>query len=408
MANLARSIFLTLILLTLVLPAVSVVASPLSVGPVRYFAPTGHTVTGDFLFAFDRLGGLDRFGFPRTEAFVEGGRTVQYFQRAVFELFPEHSGTPYLVQFRLLGYSAEREGGLAWTKITSAPVGARFFSETGHSVGSPFLEYYNARGGLYSFGYPISEPYERDGRLVQYFQRARMERHPDAPSGYSVQLGLLGDELIEREWSKGDARLGPVPVPESAKTPEYIWGEGQIIVSSTEAGRYNAQIAIDRINGQIVKPGGSLDFDEVAKSWDGREDLVYLVSKATDCEGGLITMRGGGVCYVSTALWRAWMQAGLETMLRVSHSGLLDDFGAGYDAANTLIVRNDSDATIRVESTLVGKEMTVRLIANRPMDRQVTIRGPFEQGGGSFLVYQDVIRAGGGKKTRTFDSFYCW
>lgn len=377
--------------------------------PMVYFAETGHTVGGKFLWTFQRLGGLDRFGYPRTEALMENGRRVQYFQRAVLEHFPEHAGTPYEVQLRLLGSDLAGEvSALARVPISqsAAPADGRYFPETRHSVRGLFLTYFDRHGGLYSFGYPVSEPYDQDGLWVQYFQRARFEHHPGNPAAYRVQLGLLGDEWIGTTWRVGDERLAPVPRPVLA---EVEWARGRISIgSSSGPGRYNAGIAVRWLDGARIAPGQRLSFDDTVRSWDGREDPAYLVSKGTSCEGGLVTMRGGGVCYVSTALWRAWMEAGLKTVLRVSHSGELDDFGAGYDAANTLIVENDSPANLRLSVELVGDEVTVRVVGDRPPDRLATIEGPHREGVGRYVVYQRVERLGGPSTRAAFRSYYCW
>ncbi len=45
---------------------------------------------GEFLDFFNTHGGLRIFGFPITEEFPLNGRTVQYFQRARMELYPEN------------------------------------------------------------------------------------------------------------------------------------------------------------------------------------------------------------------------------------------------------------------------------------------------------------------------------
>ncbi len=57
------------------------------------------------------------------------------------------------------------------------------------------------------YGYPISEAFmetsEADGKphLVQYFERNRLEYHPELPQAYSVSLGLLGTEVLRaRGW----------------------------------------------------------------------------------------------------------------------------------------------------------------------------------------------------------------
>ena len=96
--------------------------------------------------------------------------------------------------------------------VLHAPVGAsalsgsvfagagRTFAETKHSVRGPFLTYWEGRGGLAIYGYPISpelveilgdaKPY-----LVQYFERARFEYHPENAAPNDILLGLFGRQL---------------------------------------------------------------------------------------------------------------------------------------------------------------------------------------------------------------------
>jgi uncharacterized protein YkwD len=72
-----------------------------------------------------------------------------------------------------------------------------FIRETGHSLASPFLEFWQAGGGVRVLGYPVTEPVKQNGLLVQYFERARMEYHPETASkGFGVQLGLLGRDYV--------------------------------------------------------------------------------------------------------------------------------------------------------------------------------------------------------------------
>ena len=74
-----------------------------------------------------------------------------------------------------------------------------FFEETGHWVKGEFLAYFREHGELEIFGYPLTEEFVDQGLSVQYFQRARMEWHPENPARYQVQLGLLGEELRYRQ-----------------------------------------------------------------------------------------------------------------------------------------------------------------------------------------------------------------
>jgi hypothetical protein len=75
--------------------------------------------------------------------------------------------------------------------------------QTGYYLGGEFLKYWKERGGLASYGFPISEELrevnQADGKeyTVQYFERARLEYHPEnAGTQYVVLLGLMGVETI--------------------------------------------------------------------------------------------------------------------------------------------------------------------------------------------------------------------
>ncbi|HLI51693.1 MAG TPA: hypothetical protein VKU87_07850, partial [Thermomicrobiaceae bacterium] len=68
-------------------------------------------------------------------------------------------------------------------------------------------DYWNSHGSVNVLGYPISEKFtetsQTDGQphLVQYFQRVRLEWHPENPAPYTFLLGQLGREiLIGRHW----------------------------------------------------------------------------------------------------------------------------------------------------------------------------------------------------------------
>jgi uncharacterized protein with LGFP repeats len=163
---------------------------PLAAAPglrVRYFPETGHNVTNEFLDFWTYNGGLDVFGYPITERFVFGSATYQYFQRARFQ-WDGHTVTLGNLGTEWLTKSPQ----VPFTPNAVAPR-SEYFAETGYEVHDPFLSFYQSKGGSAIFGFPISSSFEEGGRMVQYFQKARFEWHPEIPGG--VQLGLLGQEL---------------------------------------------------------------------------------------------------------------------------------------------------------------------------------------------------------------------
>lgn len=171
----------------------------------RFFPETGKTVKGRFLEYWQGNGGLAQQGYPIAEPFSElsetDGKTytVQYFERAVFELHPENKA-PNDVLLSLLGnflYKQKYPAGAANQKVNNSS-GSRLFTETGKRVGGKFLDYLRQNGGLAQQGLPISDEFQEksdlDGKLytVQYFERAVFEMHPENQAPYDVLLSQLG------------------------------------------------------------------------------------------------------------------------------------------------------------------------------------------------------------------------
>ncbi|HLT19539.1 MAG TPA: polysaccharide deacetylase family protein [Thermomicrobiales bacterium] len=187
-----------------------------------YVPETGHHIYEPFLSTW-RQYDLALVGYPLSEPLERDGMTVQYFERARFEHHPEHAGTPYEVLLALLGHRAAaghpNQDAFA-TRPPDAPPepAARYYPETGHYLAAPFQEYWDANGGLPLFGYPLSEAFEEEGRLVQYFERARFEHHPEhAGTRYEIELGHLGRVAAEEDGIEQGA------VEREEGVPDYTW-----------------------------------------------------------------------------------------------------------------------------------------------------------------------------------------
>jgi hypothetical protein len=185
--------------------------------PIKYFPETGHSVRGEFLDFFETYGGLAVFGYPLTDEFPQNGRRVQYFQKVRMEWHPEFP-EPYNVQLGLLGDElGYRKPPISEEEKPPANYPQRrYYPETGHTVSFAFLTYFDEHGGLDVFGYPITEFLIERGYIVQYFQRACLEWHPENPHPYKVQLGLLGEIDINKKLEEKEldpALLDPQPPP---------------------------------------------------------------------------------------------------------------------------------------------------------------------------------------------------
>jgi hypothetical protein len=162
----------------------------------RYFSETGHNVKGDFLkFYNSNPNALFLYGYPITEEYVnKEGKTVQYFQRARFEYradLPEGQR----VQLTPLG----RE-----TYVSTGPLNVannfacRNYAETGFPVCFSFLEFFDQYGGPAQFGYPISGFEYHENKIVQYFEKARLEWQPWMAEGQRVVVSDLGRVYFDK------------------------------------------------------------------------------------------------------------------------------------------------------------------------------------------------------------------
>ncbi len=194
-------------------------------GESEYFQLTGHYVKGPFLEFFRQRGGSRILGYPQTEVFYDPrlGLWVQYFDNVRMEWHPENP-QPYKVQLGLLGEElGRRTPPIPSNRIPRGNPLQRYFPETGHTVSYAFLSFYDQNGGLDIFGYPISEPLVENGRIVQYFQRTRMEWHPERPRGDRVLVGALGLAYIQK-----------FGVPEEYRKPQPPSARPAIVVPPAE------------------------------------------------------------------------------------------------------------------------------------------------------------------------------
>ncbi len=185
-----------------------------------FFPETNHFVAAQFKLRWLEFGGLDMYGLPLTEPFTEGSYTIQFFERAVLELYLEAKEEPgfqqyspseqlrRIVRLKLLGRDLTTTRNFGPIAAFQSDDQHWYFPETGHSLSYGFLYYWQHQGSLIQFGYPISEELEEvsatDGQkhIVQYFERARFEYHPEHKgTPYETQLGQLGrEEMKRRGW----------------------------------------------------------------------------------------------------------------------------------------------------------------------------------------------------------------
>src|SRR5688500_13896526 len=141
--------------------------TPTPQGDCRRFTETGREVCGRFLEYWQQNGSLPQQGFPISALMQErsdtDGRvyTVQYFERAVFEMHPANQ-RPYDVLLTLLGvYEYNRRYGRSIVSGQRASTDNPMrFPETGKTIGGAFRQYWERNGGLAQQGFPITDEFQ--------------------------------------------------------------------------------------------------------------------------------------------------------------------------------------------------------------------------------------------------------
>ncbi len=130
-----------------------------------------------------------------------------------------------------------------------------------------------------------------------------------------------------------------------------------------EARATNIALAASALDGFEIKPGETLSVNEVLGDTmlDDRyleAPVVYGVSMQRE--------RGGGVCQVSTALYIASLESGMDVVERHPHTIVVDYAPLGLDATlsygqKDLCIKNPTDASVFVHAEALGQTVEVKL-----------------------------------------------
>jgi hypothetical protein len=266
---------LSLLVAVVVFGALVVPRTAQAQAPLCFNVPSiTNCIEGRFREYWEQNGGLAVFGYPISAATeqttAEGTFLTQIFERNSFELHPEQA-RPYDVLLGRLGDVRLKQQGRDWNTFPKGQqtTGCRWFAETSHSLCEPFKSYWEGRGlqdpaldqygrSLALFGLPLSEPAMETNAtganvMTQWFERGRLEFHPNNPPDFRILLGLLGRETTS----------GNTPAPNPAPDP-------------------NAQCAnigtpVDAvIEPNCVRYGET--FDVVTYGWDAFQPLGFWIT----------------------------------------------------------------------------------------------------------------------------------
>ncbi|MHB0869907.1 MAG: Vgb family protein [Chloroflexota bacterium] len=151
---------------------------------------------------------------------------------------------------------------------TPAPVphDNRYFSATGFRIDSDvFWDYFNRRGGINTFGYPVSRTFTFLGFDTQFFQRAIMQRGPD---GAARTMNVLDTGLMPYTRINGStfpapdgAVTGAAPAPGTvdydSRVQEFIKNHAPNYFDGLNVNFYQAFVNTVRMEDAFPQGGGN-------------------------------------------------------------------------------------------------------------------------------------------------------
>ena len=216
----------------------------------------------------------------------------------------------------------------------------------------PFLD---GKGSYYEdliLNYLVKEVEPKVNREPQNavfrFESGKVIEFKPAKNGLTINNSLLAKKIIEglTFLETSEEKTSEITIPVETSAPEIttekvndlgikeLIGRGSSIFRGSIPGRiHNIGLASSKFNGVLIPPGGTLSFNDTVgdvSSLTGYKQ-AYIIK-----DGRTVLGDGGGLCQVSTTLFRGALNSGLPIFERRAHSYRVgyyeQDSGPGIDA----------------------------------------------------------------------------
>lgn len=147
---------------------------------------------------------------------------------------------------------------------------------------------------------------------------------------------------------------------------QELLGQGvSHFTGSIENRIYNIGLAASRLSGTLLAPGETFSFNNVVGEISGASGYkpAYVIKS-----GRTVLDDGGGVCQVSTTLFRAVLNAGLPVVARTAHAYRVGYYEQGFPPGLDATVfsptvdfkfKNDTAAHILIQVYITGTTLTI-------------------------------------------------
>jgi vancomycin resistance protein YoaR len=254
---------------------------------------------------------------------------------------------------------------------------------------------------------------EENGKVVEF--------SPDAWGQTFDILQVFQETANAIKHGQTFVNISSVKLPPSIRLSEInTFGVAELIAvgssnfSGSSASRIkNIRVGASRYQGTVVPAGATFSFNDLLGPVDGAHGFEpELVIK----HNGLVPEFGGGICQVSTTVFRAALNGGLPIVERRNHSFAVQYYAPQgtdatiYPGVQDLKFRNDTPGPILIWPEINGTILTFSFYGQRD-GRQVQVNQPVRYnirttGAFSASVDRTVVYASGEEKVDTFRSNY--
>lgn len=247
-----------------------------------------------------------------------------------------------------------------------------------------------------SFSAALSSSVDRSPQNALFtFENQRVTAFQPAVSGKKLKQNELSQQIVDhlRQLEKDSVSTADLSLPmdilpaaiQTADSNSFgisgSIGKGESWYYHSIASRiHNVELASAKFHGVLVPPGETLSFNQTVGdiSLQSGYQQAYIIK-----EGRTILGDGGGVCQVSTTLFRAALRAGLEIVERSAHAYRVSYYEqnspVGLDATvftpkPDLVIRNNTTHHILVQRIIDPRNYYLAFeLFGHPDNRQVSL-----------------------------------
>lgn len=204
------------------------------------------------------------------------------------------------------------------------------------------------------------------------FKDGRVSRFQPEANGIKIESDkFLSDVRQKMQTIKTTPRNLTIQIQDSKIKPEItlaqsnnfgieeLIGEGQSDYNGSIPGReHNVVLGTSKFNGVLIPKGETFSFNETVGNISALTGYqpAYIIQN-----GKTVLGDGGGICQVSTTLFRAALNTGLPILSRTAHAYRVhyyeNDTGPGFDAtvfspSVDLKIQNDTPAAILIQTSV--------------------------------------------------------